>query len=210
MNFQKRYVFALGLTALLSAAMPVGAQQPAYPASPITIVVPYPPGGSSDSTARLLAAGLTKRLKQTVLVDNKAGAGGNIGAAAVSKAKPDGYTLLWVTSSHAANMALYKKPGFDLLKDFAPISFVSTIPNVLVVNASTQVSSINEFIKHAKSNRTPLNYGSAGNGTSSHLAAAQFAKMADVRLEHVPYKGGGASQPGFACRASRSCICTDG
>ena len=176
--------------ALLAAALPALAQQATFPTGPITIVVPYAPGGSSDTTARLLAGGLTKRLKQTVLVDNKPGAGGNIGAAGVAKAKADGYTLLFATSSHAANLALYKQPGYDLLKDLAPVSLVSSIPNVLVVSSSSPAGSVAEFIKLAKASTNALNYGSAGNGTSSHLAAAEFTALAGVNMQHVPFKGG--------------------
>jgi tripartite-type tricarboxylate transporter receptor subunit TctC len=174
----------------LVAAAPAFAQDPAFAQGPITIVVPYAPGGSSDSTARLVAKGLAERLKVPVLIDNKPGAGGNIGAAMVARAKPDGQTLLFAVSSHAANMALYRKPGFDLLKDFAPISLISTIPNVLVVQASSKASSLAGFIKLAGTANPPLTYGSAGNGTSSHLAAAQFAKDAHVTLQHIPFKGG--------------------
>lgn len=190
MRRRELIVHVLSAAALLTAAVPAIAQQSAFPTSPITIVVPYAPGGSSDSTARLIGKGLSDRLKQPVIVDNKPGAGGNIGAAFVAKAKPDGYTLLFAVSSHAANMALYKKPGFDLAKDFVPISQISTIPNVLVVPPSSPASDLAGFIKQAGTASPALTYGSAGNGTSSHLAAAQFAKMANVEMQHIPYKGG--------------------
>ena len=180
----------IAATTFFAASVATFAQQPTFPSGPVTIVVPYAPGGSSDTTARLLAAGMSRRLHQTVIIDNKPGAGGNIGAVAVAKAKADGHTLLWATSSHAANLALYKKPGFDLIKDFVPVSLVSSIPNVLVVPSASPANSVAEFIKLAKSTANPLNYGSAGNGTSSHLAAAIFAKQAGVRLQHVPFKGG--------------------
>lgn len=184
-----RKTFLSGL-ALLAAALPALAQQAPFPTGVITIVVPYAPGGSSDTTARLLAVGLSNRLKQTVIVENKPGAGGNIGAASVAKAKADGHTLLFATSSHAANLALYKKPGYDLLKDFAPVSLVSFIPNVLVVSSSSPAGTVAEFIKLAKASANSLNYGSAGNGTSSHLAAAEFTALAGINMQHVPFRGG--------------------
>lgn len=185
----RRTQIIIGLTMLLGFS-DLHAQPHTLPQGPITIVVPYPPGGSSDSTARLIAKALSEHLRQPVLVDNKPGAGGNIGAALVARAKPDGSTLLFAVSSHAANMSLYKKPGFDLLKDFTPISQISTIPNVLVIPSGAQANSLSELIKLAGSSATPLSYGSAGNGTSSHLAAATFSKASNLKMQHIPYKGG--------------------
>jgi tripartite-type tricarboxylate transporter receptor subunit TctC len=185
----KKQMVKTGLAGLLLACG-LGAQAAEYPESPISIVVPYTPGGSSDYTARVVARGLSKVLGQAVIVENKPGAGGNIGATYVGQSKPDGYTLLFAVSSHATNMTLYKSPNFDLIKDFAPISLVSYIPNVLVVPKDFPSNNLAEFIAEAKKPGAQINYGSAGNGSSSHLAAALFNKMTGAHMDHIPYKGG--------------------
>ncbi|MES2184143.1 MAG: tripartite tricarboxylate transporter substrate binding protein [Pseudomonadota bacterium] len=161
----------------------------AYPTQPITLVVPLAPGGSADGIARLVAQGMAPGLGQPVIVDNKAGAGGSIGATYVAKARPDGYTMLYATSSHSANMSLYKPPPFDLVKDYSPITVLARPPLVMVVNSSLPVSNVPEFIAWAKASGK-ANYGSAGNGTNSHMAAALFGKMAALSLQHIPFKGG--------------------
>ena len=156
----------------------------------ITLVVPFAAGGSTDSTARLLADKLGKDLGQHVIVDNKAGAGGNIGSAYVAKAEPDGYTLLLATSTIATNVSLYKSTGFDLRKDLVPVSRVALIPNVLTVNANLPAATLQDFVTYVQQKKTPISYGSAGNGSASHLSGALFNSMAKGDMLHVPYKGG--------------------
>ncbi|MWL91515.1 tripartite tricarboxylate transporter substrate binding protein [Cupriavidus sp. SW-Y-13] len=157
---------------------------------PITLVVPLAAGGSTDSTARLLAEKLGKEIKQQIIVENRAGAGGNIGAAYVAKANPDGYTLLMATSTIASNVTLYKNMGFDLRKDLIPVSQVALIPNVLVVSNNVPAKTLPEFIEYVEKKKGPITYGSAGNGTASHLSGALFNSMAHGDMLHVPYKGG--------------------
>jgi tripartite-type tricarboxylate transporter receptor subunit TctC len=161
-----------------------------WPSRPIEMIVPLAPGGSTDSTARLLAQKLGIQLHQTVIVENRDGAGGNIGAAFVARAAPDGYTLLMTTSTIATNVSLYKKLPFDLKKDFVPIAQVTLIPNVLMVNDSVPAKNLQEFIAYVKTSKQPIHYGSAGNGTSQHLSGALFNNMVGGHMVHVPYRGG--------------------
>ena len=194
----KRRTFTRGLAALpLTLAGAAGgtahAQTPARwtPDKPLRIVVPFAPGGSTDVTARLVASALAERLGQTVVVDNRAGAGGNIAAEHVARAEPDGYTLILATSStHATNAALYRKLPFNPVRDFTPISQIAFIPNLLVVNPEVPVNSVAELVAYAKAKPGQLNYGSGGAGTSLHLAAAVFASRAGIDMVHVPYRGG--------------------
>ena len=173
------------------AALAVSAD--AWPSNVIKLIVTFPPGGATDVTARLIAEKLRTDLGRSVIVDNKAGAGGNIGADFVAKAPPDGYTLLMATSSHVTNRTLYKSLPYDFVQDLAPVSRIAFIPNMLVVNPSTlRAANLAEFIKIVKdsSGKSRLNYGSGGNGTSHHLATALFTSMIGAEMEHVPYKGG--------------------
>ncbi len=186
----KRSAFLKTAAAIALAACGLAAHAAAWPERPITLVVPLSPGGSTDTTARLLAQKLGEVLGQRVLVDNKAGAGGNIGSAFVARANPDGYTLLMHTSTIATNVTLYKDMGFDLHKDLIPVSQVALIPNVLMVNNDVPAKTLREFVDYVKAKKAPVNFGSAGNGTSQHLSGALFNSMAGGEMIHVPYKGG--------------------
>lgn len=179
--------------ALALALMLVGQAhaQTAWPAKPIRMIVGFAAGGSTDVTARIIAQALTDRLGQPVVVENRGGAGGNIGADAVAKAEPDGYTLLMATSStFAANPNLYKSLPFDVRNDFAPITVTAFIPNLLVVNPSVPANNVADFIAYLKANPDKLNFASAGNGTSQHLSGELFNSLAGVRMTHIAYRGG--------------------
>jgi tripartite-type tricarboxylate transporter receptor subunit TctC len=166
------------------------AQTPAWPTRPLTMIVPFAAGGSTDITARMLAEKLGGILGQSVIVENKAGAAGNIAGAYVSKANPDGHTLLLHTSTVTANVSLYKDMGFNLQKDLVPVSQLALIPNVLMVNSDFQAKTFKEFVDIAKQKRIPINYGSSGSGASNHLAGVLLNSMIGGDMVHVPYKGG--------------------
>lgn len=161
-----------------------------WPTRPITLVVPLAPGGSTDATARLIAQKLPKQLGQPVVVENRAGAGGNIGTDYVVKAAPDGYTFLMHTTTLMTNVTLFKKLPFDVQKDLAPVSRVSLIPNVLMVNTNFPAKTLAEFVDLVKEQKDAVNYGSAGNGTSQQLSGSLFGQMVGESMTHVPYKGG--------------------
>jgi tripartite-type tricarboxylate transporter receptor subunit TctC len=176
-------------TALALAA--VAAQAQAWPTKPIKLVVSYPPGGTLDAVARIVATPLSQRLGQPVVVDNRAGAGGAIGGDLVAKSAPDGYTVLLDASNHAQNPALRSKMPFDTLRDLAPVSLLVKVPNVLVVNPATTIKTVQDLIAQARARPGEINFASSGNGSAQHLAAEQFSAMAGVRMTHVAYKGGG-------------------
>ena len=162
----------------------------AYPNHAIRLVVPFPAGGTTDILARAVGQKLTESLGQSVVVDNRPGAGGNIGADIVAKSAPDGYTLLMGTvGTHAINPSLYTKMPYDHVKDFVPVVLVAGVPNVLVVNPSVPVQSVADLIKLAKSKPGEINFASSGAGTSIHLSGELFKAMAGVDMTHVPYKG---------------------
>ena len=162
-----------------------------FPAQPIRIMIPYAPGGGTDILARPIGVNMAERLKQPVVIDNRAGAGGNVGAQLVAQANPDGYTLLMANNSHTINPFVYKKPGYDMAADFAPISLVGTSPTIMVVHKSVPASSLREFVALAQKSPGKLNFGSAGVGTPGHLAPLLFNKLAGINLVHIPYKGSG-------------------
>ena len=187
----RRQVLRAALAAASLTVLAPAAFAQAWPSRPVTIVVPFAAGGSSDATARMLAARLRDRLGQTFVVDNKPGAGGNVGADLVAKAAPDGYTLLLATSSHVTNLSLYKSLPYDLVRDLAPVSQVAVIPSLLVVNPSVPAKNLPEFIRLVRDTSAPVSYGSSGSGSSPHLSAEVFNKMAGGRMVHVPYRGSG-------------------
>lgn len=169
----------------------------AYPDRPIRLIVPFPPAGGADNLARTIVPKAAQILGQTIFIDNKPGAGGNVGSEIVAHANPDGYTLLYGTNgTHGTNHALYSKTGFDPFKDFAPISRLTTIPAMLVVNPNLGVNSVKELINYIKSNPGRVSFASAGNGTTSHMAGMLFKNMAALDIVHVPYKGGGPALMG--------------
>jgi tripartite-type tricarboxylate transporter receptor subunit TctC len=176
---------------LLGAAFGVAAQPADYPTRPIKLVVSYPPGGPADILARSLAQKMSGELGQEVIIENIGGANGNIGAANVARAAPDGYTLFMMTSSHAANMSLYATPGYDVVRDFAHVTNVASYPLLLVVNPKVKADSVKALIAEAKAAPGKLTFASAGTGGGAHLAGELFKTMAGVNLLHVPYKGTG-------------------
>lgn len=182
------------LTAGLLAALGISygiAAQAAWPADhPITLVVPFPPGGTTDMVARPLAQELSKLLGQSVIIDNRAGAGGTIGAAYVARAKADGYTLFLATIAHTIAPSIYDTLPYNFIKDFAPITTVASCPNILIVNSKLPVNSVTDLIQYAKTNPGKVNFGSAGIGSTEHLAGELFGRTAGIKIEHVPYKGG--------------------
>ena len=184
---------ALAMLTVATLAGPAAAQD-RYPAKPVTVIVPQAPGGANDAIARVIAQKLTEALHQQFIVDNKPGAGGNIGTAAAAKAKADGYTLmLTVNSAHVINPALYKSPGFDPVKDFEPVAPVATAGYVLVANNNFAPKNVAELIAAAKAQPGKISIGSAGNGTLNHLIGEMLGRAAGIDLLHVPYKGASAA-----------------
>ena len=182
-------IAVFGIIALL-ASTTVIAQPATYPTKPIRIVVAYTPAGATDILARTIGQKLTEAWGQAVIIDNRPGANGNIGSEYAAKATPDGYTLLMVTAgTHGINPGLYRKLGFDAVKDFAPVSLVAMVPNVFVVNNGVPAKDLKEFIAYAKANQGKLNYGSPGNGSTAHLSMELFKSMTGIQMVHVPYKG---------------------
>lgn len=179
---------ALSLAALSVVAPAAG---PSYPEKPVRLVVPFAAGGNTDIFARTIAARITEKWGQQVVVDNRGGAGGAIGTDIVARAAPDGYTLLMVSGSHVVNPSLYKKLPYDTVKDFTPISLVVDVPSLLVAHPSVRVKTVPELINLAKANPGKLNYGSSGTGTFAHLAFELFNSMAGVQIQHIPFKGNG-------------------
>lgn len=188
---RRRLVLGAVVTAALVAASPFASAQQ-WPDKPIRIVVGFAPGGFTDVLARLIGQKLTERLGQPVVVENKAGAAGTLGADLVAKAKPDGYTLLLAHSnSNSVAPALYPKLPYDVVRDFTPIVLVANTPLLLTVNPNVPAKNVNEFIALAKSKPNGLSYASSGGGSAQHLAAARFELATGIKMTHVPYKGSG-------------------
>ncbi|MEO6749330.1 MAG: tripartite tricarboxylate transporter substrate binding protein [Casimicrobiaceae bacterium] len=181
----RQFAFALVLALPLSGAFAAEA----YPSKPIHLLVPFPPGGATDSIARLVAQKLSDGLGQQVVVENRPGGGTIIATELAAKAPADGYTLLVVTAAFAVNPSLYPHLPYDSNKELAPVTLVSAAPNVLIVNPTVPANTVKELIAYAKAHPHQVNFGSAGNGTSNHLAGEMFSTMAGVDIVHVPYKG---------------------
>ena len=180
---------AMGLLAVGGAG--VSAQN--YPVKPVRLIAPFPAGGSSDLIARIVAQRMSEGFSQQVIIENRPGAGSNLGSQIAARAAPDGYTLLITSVTAAINVSLFKNPGYDLVKDFAPISKLAVGPTALVVHPSVPAKNVREFIALAQSRPGQLNYGSGGNGTPAHICGEMFRVMAKVNIAHVPYKGTGQS-----------------
>lgn len=185
------------IAAVLLALFSAVAHAQGWPAKPIRMIVPYPPGGPTDVLGRIAAIELSKALGQNVIVDNKPGAAGQIGALEVSRAPADGYTLLYMTSTLTVNVSLYSKLPFDLAADFVPVAPVVDIPSVLAVHPSLPVKSVKELIALARARPGEITYGSAGSGSATHLATELFKNMAGIDIVHVPYKGSGPATNEF-------------
>ena len=179
----------IALALLLALSFNLVQGQEAWPTRPIRFILPFPPGGGTDILGRLIAERLSANLGQPVVTENRGGAGGNVGAEAAARSASDGYTIVLVAPSLAISPTLYSKLNYDPVKDFAPISLVATVPNVMITQASLPVQSLQDFIAFARSKPGALNFGSGGAGTSNHLAGELFNIVTGVKLVHVPYKG---------------------
>lgn len=187
---QRTTTIAVLLLALCSSAGTQAAESNVFPAKALRFVVPFPAGGPLDIAARVIAQEMTRHWRQPVIVDNRPGAGGNIGADFVAKSAPDGYTILMgAVSTHAINVSLYRNLPYDPVADFAPVTLVTTVPNVLVVHPSLPAQSVRQLIALAKARPDPLHFASGSTGSAGHLAGELFNNMAGVHMTHVPYKG---------------------
>jgi tripartite-type tricarboxylate transporter receptor subunit TctC len=182
------YGSLIALVAAMGGAVPAHAQ---YPTKPIRFILPFPPGGGTDTLARIIGGKLSEGLGQQIVMDNRPGAGANIGAEIAAKTPPDGYTMLMGNVAHAINATLYSKLNYDVLRDFAPVSLIASTPNIVVVHPSVPARSIKELIALAKARPGVLDVASSGPGSSPHLAGELFNNMAGTKMNHVPYKGGG-------------------
>jgi tripartite-type tricarboxylate transporter receptor subunit TctC len=179
----------LWLAALLGAGAPASAAAQAYPVKPVRLVVPFPAGASSDVVGRMLAQKLGEQLRQQVVADNRAGAGGNLGIGVAAKAPPDGYTIVIATSSIAVSPSLYANLGYDALRDLVPVARLTSIPNVLLVHPLVPAKTLRQFIELARRHPGKLNFGSGGAGTTNHLANELLKHREKINMVHVPYKG---------------------
>ena len=186
---RRRPTFVLLALVLGNTVPQAAAQADTYPSRAVRLIVPFPPGGGTDIVARSLSARLTESLGQQVVIDNRGGAGGNIGAELAAKAAPDGYTLFMASATQAINVTLYRDLTYDLAKDFAPVSLVATLPYTLVCHPALAATSIKALVQAAREKPGQLNYSSAGSGTGTHLAMEMFKTAAGVNFVHVPYKG---------------------
>ena len=186
-----RMVVLGGLVAVMLSAQVTSVAQTAssFPNQPIRMVVPYPPGGPTDITARVVAAEMSKTIGQNIVIDNRPGASGMIGSEMVTKSTPDGYTLLANASIHVINPSVYPDMRFDAIKDFTPITQLAQVPLVLVVPANSPIKSVKDLVEYAKANPGKVNFGSAGSASAQHLAGESFKIAAGIQMQHIPYKG---------------------
>jgi len=191
MKLPRRRFLRLAAGAAVFPALPRIARAQAYPTKPVRLVVGFPPGGVGDILARLMGQSLSSRLGQPFIIENRPGAGGNIGTDAVVHAPADGYTLFLANTANAINATLYEKLNFDFIRDIEPVGSIARAPGVLEVNPAVPVRTVPEFIAYAKANSGRINYGSSGNGGLAHVAAELFKMMAGVNMQHVPYRGSG-------------------
>lgn len=189
MKLRRRLILQLAAGAAVFLASPHFANAQSYPARAVRLVVGFPPGGSADIVARIVAQALTQRMGQSFVIDNKPGAGGNLGAETVARAEPDGYTLMADSVTNAINPTLYKKLNYDQLKDLIPVASIDVVPNVMDVNLDVPAKTIPEFIAYAKANQGKVMMGSGGIGSSPHVAGELFKMMTGVDMIHVPYRG---------------------
>ncbi len=192
-SFLRRRTLAAVALAALHLAIPLRAyaQAGAYPDKPVRFVVPYPPGGGTDVIARIVQERFQAALGQSILIDNKGGAGGSVGTELVSRAAPDGYTVLFTLSSHTINPAIFPKLSFDTVKDFEPIGTVASLPQILVANPQLPANTIAELVALARAKPGTLSYASVGNGSPGHLAGELFKLRTGTQMTHIPYRGGG-------------------
>ncbi len=189
MKLPRRKFLRMAAAAAIAPALPSAAWAQTYPARPVRLIVPFAPGGGSDIFARLIGQWLSERLGQPFVIDNRPGAGSNIGTEAVVNAHPDGYTLLLVNAANAINATLYDRLNFDFARDIVPVAGLIRVPNVVVVNPSVPVKTISELIAYTKANPDKINMGSAGTGSTPHVAGELFKMMTGARMAHVPYRG---------------------
>jgi tripartite-type tricarboxylate transporter receptor subunit TctC len=185
----RRISSALSVLLALFACAATAAQAQDYPARPVRLVVPYPAGGTTDILARIVGQYLSEHLGQQFVIDNRAGAGNNIGTEIVANSAPDGYTLLLINPANAINTSLYKKLPFNFLRDIAPVAGIIRVPNVMEVNPAFPAKTVEEFIAYGKAHPAQINMASSGNGTSVHLSGELFMAMTGVKMTHVPYRG---------------------
>jgi len=190
-NLWRRLALPLAAIAGISAISVPTLAASAWPARPIKMVVPYPPGGGTDIIARIIQEDLSKALGQTVVIENRGGAAGMIGTEAVARSEGDGYTVLFTLSSHTINPAVYKKLNYDAARDFAPVSLVASLPQILVANPKFDVNTLQDLIKRAKAKPGEISYGSVGNGSPSHIAGELLGLRTGAKMQHIPYRGGG-------------------
>jgi tripartite-type tricarboxylate transporter receptor subunit TctC len=192
MTLRSVLAFAFGLSACVGmAARATEARAETYPSRPVKLIVPFPPGGPTDVQARIVAQEMSKTLGQQIVIDNRGGAGGSVAAQAAAASAPDGYTMFFATGgTHGINPSLYKSVPYDAVKDFDPVVFISTSPNVFVANPKFPANTIAELIEYAKKNPGKVNYATAGIGTTTHMSAELLQSVTGITLVHVPYRGG--------------------